>query len=418
LQVAILGRQPELGLAELRAVYGAAELILPQVALVQSAEPLLIDRLGGTRKVGRVIYDDAGEPGKFLTRKFAELPEGKITLGVSHYGKQTVTAAGAQKTARFIKGRAGRSVRVLPNSGPEIADAATLGNRLGTTANKVELLMVYIGHRLVIAELTGVQNLNAYTARDQKRPKRDAKVGMLPPKLAQILVNLAVGTRSDAATPACPGSAVSTSGFATRNTGRATPKSLASPEQPVQRAVHISAPQESPRPAPVLLDPFCGTGVVLQEAALMGLVPYGSDVEPRMVEYSKANLAWLGFPNTRLEAGDATTHKWKPPIDAVASEIYLGQPFSAPPSPEKLQAVRHVTKQILQGFLKNIEPQLRPGVQLALAIPAWRQVDGTFSRLPLDFLTKLGYNVVNSEPLLYHRENQVVARDIIVLRRK
>ncbi len=55
MQIAILGRQPELGLAELRAVYGAAELILPEVALVRTDRPLDIDRLGGTRKAATLI---------------------------------------------------------------------------------------------------------------------------------------------------------------------------------------------------------------------------------------------------------------------------------------------------------------------------------------------------------------------------
>ena len=33
--------------------------------------------------------------------------------------------------------------------------------------------------------------LMAMLIRDQNRPKRDARVGMLPPKLAQIMINLA-----------------------------------------------------------------------------------------------------------------------------------------------------------------------------------------------------------------------------------
>jgi hypothetical protein len=38
-----------------------------------------------------------------------------------------------------------------------------------------------------------VQDIDAYAERDFERPMRDAFVGMLPPKLAQIMLNLAVG---------------------------------------------------------------------------------------------------------------------------------------------------------------------------------------------------------------------------------
>ncbi len=241
---------------------------------------------------------------------------------------------------------AGRSVRLLPNSAPEISDAAALHNHLGSNPNKQELLYIY-ADKPYFATLTGVQNLNAYAARDQERPKRDARVGMLPPKLAQILINLAAGDGG----------------------GRAPGRNRVSGPDGRETSGRTRGP--------VILDPFCGTGVVLQEAALMGFTPYGSDLEPRMIEYSRINLEWLGH-EARLEVGDATKHRWQPPIDAIASEIYLGQAFSAPPSEEKLADVRHVTEQILRGFLKNLAPQIRSGTPLALAIPAWRRPDGSW----------------------------------------
>ena len=155
----------------------------------------------------------------------------------------------------------------------------------------------------------GVQNIDDYTMRDRARPARDAKVGMLPPKLAQILINLC-----------------------------------------------------GPLPAETrLLDPFCGTGVVLQEAALMGYQPYGTDLDARMVEYSRKNLEWLvanregsdslsrpsvsnpsfrariSLKQIEVEQGDATSFQWQSPIQAVASELFLGQPMSQAPAEIKLK---------------------------------------------------------------------------------
>ena len=61
---------------------------------------------------------------------------------------------------------------------------------------------------------------------------------------------------------------------------------------------------------------------------------------------------------------------------------------------------------------------------MTLAIPAWRRSDGSYSRLNiLDEIENLGYNVVKyknlrQEDLLYHRDGQNVAREIISLRKK
>ena len=61
---------------------------------------------------------------------------------------------------------------------------------------------------------------------------------------------------------------------------------------------------------------------------------------------------------------------------------------------------------------------------MVLAVPAWKRLNGGYSRLGvLDDAEKLGYNVVKyknlgQEDLLYYREGQIVAREIIVLRKK
>ncbi|MCL2174400.1 hypothetical protein FWH58_03905 [Candidatus Saccharibacteria bacterium] len=444
----ILGRQPEIGLAELRAVFGRVELILPHVALVSTDETPGIDRLGSVRKVGRVIYDADGQPGEFLIDKFSALPPGKITLGISHYG-QSVSIVTASKTAKFIKSKLHRSMRILPNSGPEIADAATLGNHLGSSPNKVELLMAYVGHCLIIAELIGVQDLNSYTLRDRGRPKRDAHVGMLPPKLAQIMINLAVGVSSnpgltsnrsaklgnDALKSIDPDRAV----WVTR--GGAAPKNVLFVEQKflgADRAAGPKHPEDEMDFSPSLLDPFCGTGVVLQEAALMGFRVHGTDLEPRMIEYTTANLDWLKKQNVtkhlswrapELAVGDATNFKWVQWLDKVTHEInlivtetYLGQPYTTPPPTEKLQENITTCNTIISKFLINLATQITPDARLCIAVPCWFLNDKTY-HLPLTHQLSAGsYEQIfysdDQKPLIYRREDQIVGRELLVLRKK
>ena len=489
--LAVLGRQPEISIAELEAVYGSAQQISDNLAVITTEEKAFapgiarskpsahklanspdegffattgandrelahddgpsdrcpsgtirqldtssgsrpaqnIDRLGGTLKLAVELEQ---KPLDYLSN----LPEGKITLGVSDYSKNA-SRKSAQLEALKLKRilvRHGRSVRMVESHDAVLSTATSLHNGLsGKNPRKVELIKTGNGWYRVI----GVQDIEAYARRDQKRPARDAKVGMLPPKLAQILINLCGPLR--------PGS--------------------------------------------VILDPFCGTGVVLQEALLMGYRAYGTDINERMVEYSEKNLKWLlgsglvlaqagpaqgklsrrklanspdeGFfattgandrelarndgPSDRcpsgtvrqldassaagpvkrqifhVSQGDATSFQWTPPIDAVACEGYLGKPMSNIPTDIELKKQQQECQSIILGFLKNLASQITSGTPVVIAIPAWLRQDGSYERLKiLDFLGDLGYNVDNKvrEGLIYARTEQVVARDIIILRKK
>ena len=360
--LAVLGRQPEISLAELSALFSRVSQISDELATFSSDKEPSINRLGGCLKIAIEI---SGSPLDYLTT----LPEGKITIGVSDYSARSSArkAQGEALKLKKILSRHGRSVRVVENKSAVLSTATSLHNGLGgLKTNKIELILVNEKWWRVI----GVQDIDAYARRDQARPARDAKVGMLPPKLAQILINLC-----------------------------------------------------GPLPAGTkVLDPFCGTGVVLQEALLMGYQAYGTDLSERMIEYSKKNLEWLSAEGQfQVSQGDATSFTWEQPIDAVACEGYLGQPMSLPPADIKLKTEKQECSSIILGFLKNLAPQIKSNTPVVVAMPAWLRPDGSYHRMNLvDEIANLGYNVMNKtrEGLLYHRDNQVVARDIIILRKK
>jgi tRNA G10 N-methylase Trm11 len=385
--IVILGRQPAIGMAELEHLYGArqARWFSDQSALVD-ADRFSIDRLGGTQKAGRVVFElphgdwhrASMKIVQTYVREWAQ-KDGKITLGISAYGFSE-SSREIQKTGIILKQKLKKtdvSLRLIPNTEPALNTATSHHNKLGLSDNKVELIVVRARNgRIVVAESIGAQNITAFAHRDQGRPKRDAFVGMLPPKLADIMINLAV----------------------------------------------IPDKNTSPR----VLDPFCGTGVVLQEAALMGYSVYGTDLSDKMIDFSTTNLQWLADTHnikidTTLHQGDAMDTKWTTPIDAVVGETYLGQPFSAPPSPSKLAEVRKNCNFIIGSFLRNIGTQLTPGTPVCIAVPAWRDTNGQFSHLPLvDQLDQYGFKQyefknVSKNDLLYYREDQVVARELLVL---
>jgi tRNA (guanine10-N2)-dimethyltransferase len=404
-------------LAELESLYGSDNVVaVGGSAAVLHIAPCSIDfaRLGGAIRLCKMLTELDTTNWKQIERfliqaspsQAAKMPEGKMHLGFSAYdlsiSPQQLLATGL--TVKKVIQQTGRSVRLVPNKTTELNTAQVIHNNL-TKPNGWELVFVRNGEKTLVAQTVFVQNIDSYAERDFGRPKRDARVGMLPPKLAQIIINLATGPSEFAAIK-----------------DKLSNDAICMPPEDVQK-------MHSERRNTTLLDPFCGTGVVLQEALLMGYSVIGTDIEPRMIDYTRQNLEWLAakYPvnaaPTDLASGDATATQW-PPVSMVACETYLGRPFTSTPKPEILAQTMTDCNLIIKKFLRNIHGQLRPGARLCLAIPAWQVKTGQFRHLPLvDQITDLGYNQVRFErigdaELLYYRPDQIVARELLIITRK
>jgi tRNA (guanine10-N2)-dimethyltransferase len=413
--IAITGRQPDISMAELERCFGSdnVQWFSPIAALIDT-DALNIEQLGGTVKAGKVAlrlpratWQQASQQIISHYSQKWHSHDSKITLGISAYGFD-ISPREVQKLGIIIKSnlkKNGTSLRLIPNAAVTLNTATSHHNKLGLSPSKVELLIIRNGESgdIIVAESSGAQNITALARRDQGRPKRDAFVGMLPPKLALLMLNLAAS------------------------------------EQKSGKNLRV-------------LDPFCGTGVVLQEAALRGYNVYGTDLSDKMIDYTKENLEWLKRTHhtdisVTLKQADATNATWQQPIDLVVSETYLGQPFSAFPSNEKLREVQANVSRILTAFLMNIGPQLKPGTPLCLAIPAWHDPPtpeeakrgslgeiislqfgispkngGHYAKFD-DMLNDMGYfrpkykNTYNNG-IHYYRPDQIVARELLVLVKK
>jgi len=388
----ILGRQPELGAAELESLFGPdkLEVISGGIGLLDiEHSEINFERIGGSLKMCEVLttlpFTDWRQITDYLVENVPRHTDGyesgKLTFGISTYGLKAspkhinATALSVKKAIR----QSGRPVRVVPNKTNELNSAQVLHNKLTDLPLGMELILANRGDSVILAQTVVVQDIEAYAARDQQRPKRDARVGMLPPKLAQILINLAT-------------------------------------------------PDLKPAAKNTILDPFCGSGVVLQESLLMGFSAYGTDLDERMVEYANFNINWLksSIRNFRgdyeINIGDATNFQWTQEIQAVATETYLGRPFSSPPSNEVLSKVMSDVDLIHKKFLSNLANQTKPGLKICLAVPAWN-IKNRFKHLKiLDSLEKLGYTRLkfdhaSREKMIYHRPGQIVGRELVVLKR-
>jgi tRNA G10 N-methylase Trm11 len=382
--ICILGRQPAIGLAELESRFGAGKVtpvgdVAAQVDVDEQNVPFHL--LGSVIKLARplTVADTTEWPKlldfcrKELPKLVADLPEGKIKLGLSVYGV-SVSLKSLQRSGLEIKKAiraTGRSVRIVPNTALELNSAQAIHNQLTGELGQ-ELLFIRDGKLTHIAQTLHVQDIDDYAKRDFGRPMRDSFVGMLPPKLAQTMLNLA--------------------------------------------QVH---------PGSRVLDPFCGTGVVLQEAALMGCSVYGPDVSERMGRYTRDNLNWLRETygatfDEYFETLDATDATWQQPVDSVVCEGYLGQPMATLPDRTHLEKIIKQCNEIASKFLQNLHGQLAPGTRCCVALPAWFNGKTYIHLQIVDYLEKMGYNRVRfknatSRQLIYHRSDQIVARELLVL---
>jgi tRNA G10 N-methylase Trm11 len=422
--ICVLGRQPEIGIAELESLYGSDNVRLAgnQCALVDA--DVDFDRLGGSVKIAKLLETTSDTSRKSIFKTIAKLlptivaslpTEGKVKLGLSVYGFNIspYDLGGEALRLKKVVRSLNRSIRVVPNESPALSSAQTYHNRLADELG-VEFVIVNAEDKVHIGRVTAVQDIDSYRVRDRDRPKRDAFVGMLPPKLAQTIINLAVGGREIAA------SFSEDSAFPAE---RGDTKSQMEPSASEEK----DGGDLTNRVNTVILDPFCGTGVILQEALIMGYDAYGTDLSKKMIDYSSANLEWLEkskfatvTDHVRLEEADATDHIWRQPISAVATETYLGQPLGGQsPSKEKFAEIVHETNAVVRGFLQNLSSQLSDGTRLCVAVPVWF-LGAEPTHLPvIDELASMGlirHTFSHAvAPLMYHREDQITGRELLVL---
>lgn len=224
--------------------------------------------------------------------------------------------------------------------------------------------------KIFVGETIAIQNINNYSKRDFDKPKRDMKVGMLPPKLSQILINLS-----------------------------GDPKTI--------------------------YDPFCGTGTILMEGLLMGKNVIGSDISDRMVEYSKENTKWLeeefktknSIKIFEKDARFITKKDIPEKIDAVITEGYLGQALESAPNQKLQEKIFRELANLHFNWLKAISHVTPKNCKIVMCVTAFR-VKNRIVHLPRfnEIAAENGYKV--TQTFTYDRPDQFVARDIKVLEKK
>lgn len=373
-------------------------LIISTDATLDAA--VLIDELGSAAKVGEIVK-------KLESKNFSEnRPIGQ--LGEKNLEKKIKEVLGEKFGVKFglsVYG-AGGKLREVDEIFREIRNIGWIGEVRGkervlstVAVDKNNLLtegieiVICVGRNgIYVGRTLAIQDYEGYSLRDYGRPGRDTKSGMIPPKLAKMMINLAGRDKNE-----------------------------------------------------TLLDPFCGSGTILQEMLLLGYQKIiGSDLEQKAIEDTRENLAWLRekfskkiAPETevKLIKSDVRSLSSKIPyksISAIVTEPYLGSSKSKTFNLEKIQKeIKNLEQLYLAAFLE-FKKLLKDKGEVVIIFPVFK-LGNHFLRLEiLEQIKQMGFiqrdflegkvegaellklQVSERNSVVYFRPGQTVSREIFV----
>jgi len=364
----------------------------------------LFSQLGGTIKVIKIIdsirKDSFENEFKTFLQEDSFLDEsfegGKVHFGLSFYslgGKGKVFKF-FRKWAKILNGLI-KNYLVDQNlrsafvrlKGPSLSSVSVVKNKL--MKNGFELSFLLFLEEVFIGKTIWVQDFDDLSFRDYSRPERDNQVGMLPPKLAKLMINLAEFKGDE-----------------------------------------------------VLLDPFCGSGTIITEAALLGFKNLvASDSCEGAIKKTQANLDWLldNYSNLKkadlqlkllvLKAEELSLGLDKESIDLIVTEPDLGSPGIRGFSKNQTKKEINRLKELYLAFFREAGKILKPSGKIVIAFPVYLK-KGRLIRVDiLAEILDLGFQKENltekvvglegdfKEDFLYRRAGQCVGREIFVFRR-
>jgi tRNA G10 N-methylase Trm11 len=418
----VLGRVYTLSLAELLAVLSRLDTEVKvldaslEVVVVETGSVLPVEKLqrelGGIVKILKIIdilpkreadsvnfaLQNYFKPSK-LKNDFLKAYSGKVQFGVSVYLlDMDIKAFGEPKRiGMFIKRGlqdSGQNIRLVLPEFNSLALASVVVTKNLLLQKGAEICILAGNSRVYTAKTLSVQDFEDYGRRDYQRPIRDEQQGMIPPKVAQIMLNLSNTKQLD-----------------------------------------------------TILDPFCGIGTIIQEGVLLGYRMLGSDINSRAISGSEKNLEWFRnrykIPKGKyhVEVADAkeisvlVEHLKKVDaiknISSVVTEGYLGPMYSEFPSVVEIEKnftdLEELYHSSFQEFLKILPSKGR----VIICIPAYKKGHDYALFPSFDFIKDLGYNILDAinpnlaqkfaftkqttrGTVIYDRKDQIVAREIVI----
>jgi len=361
---------------------------LDDVAIVNTDSELnssqLIKLLGGTIKIAKITASISEiTPDSIAQILFKQAPHAQV-FGISVYNSSTNFNLNLPEIKQILSEKGMRTRYIEAKEGNSLSSVVVVKQKV------TEVIMVFDTTKKLwwVGITQAVQDFEDWGSRDFGRPAADARSGMLPPKVARILVNLAF-------------------------------------------------PEAYSGEQLTLLDPFCGVGTILAEAMLLGWKVIGIDQSENAVANTRKNLSWLTqkYPETAdrkymLHVGDAThAHQLlgQEKIDAIATEPFLGSPFikkgtdiwqkDQPVTTARIKNVVKGLEKLYIGVLREWQPLLKTGSKVVITLPEFAIGGKTFFvKKVVDMCENLGYTL-SQGPYTYARPQAIVKRNIYVLQK-
>ncbi len=377
----------EISLAELSAVFESygfpkdsikrvsnSMLLVESNTLERDVLNRVFNRLGGFIRFGEVI----GDLDSFLTPYFERK---KIVYGISVLGESEIQIKEIQRLANELK-RGFRSSKIstrfiLPKR-KELNAAQVINNHV--IENGFELCIFESNSGRMYGNTLGIQDIYSFVKRDIDRPSVDFDMGVLPQKLAHIMCNL-TGLKEG-----------------------------------------------------VLWDPFCGSGTILMEAAVLGFDIIGSDIDLGALESVNKNIEWLSkeglINDIKYNIFHLDIHKVErrivkdlkdTGINAVVCEPFMGPPQKRMLSEAKAQDLLESVRNLYVSLFNVINEVGHKGFKVVLIVPSYRTTKGwlTFN---ISELVGKKWDILNREygagDLKWKRINSIIARNIFILEKR
>lgn len=392
------GSFPNLSYVELVSVfeiYGLSKDIIhfftEDIFLIKSkdiSEEILLkifNRLGGFIRFGQIV--DSTDT--FL-KEYRER-EDRVVFGLSLLGE--LDKENRKKDDNFLKRLAneikrgiresGNSARFLIPRGSslELNAAQMVNNDILEKGFELTILRNKDKQEEIYGKTLGIQDLEGYIERDMERPYSDIKMGVLPPKLARMMIN-----------------------FCSLKQG-------------------------------VIWDPFCGSGTVLMESAILGYNFLGSDIDENAIYYSEENIKWLNgqgylgnvvYETFQLDVTDPDSEIIKKlkntEISAIVCEPFMGPPQTTVLTKERAQELLTSVKSLYKSLFEMLDDKIGVrGIKMVIIVPSYKTQKGWETFSIYDIISNR-WNLLNSDysptkDLKWGRKNSIITRNIYILER-
>jgi tRNA (guanine10-N2)-dimethyltransferase len=167
------------------------------------------------------------------------------------------------------------------------------------------------------------------------------------------------------------------------------------------------------RPGEKIYDPFCGIGVILQEALIQGMGAVGSEIDSDAIKGAQENMKWFGFDKDKYFLINFDSTKVDiPEVSGIVTEPDLGDTRKKIPTKDKAQETLNKFDNLMISVINNVKDKVSG--RIVFTSPDIRigkkRLHCNIERI----CENTGYSPV-IEGLAEFRENQIVGRMIYVL---